>query len=291
MGGYERMISNDNYTVNPKYNLSHPQLRIWYSEKINSMIPHHNIGGIYKIYYDIDVNVMQRTLQQVVKVNDILRICITEEDNIPKQSVRDYHDVTFEFIDFSDYEDAAEQINVWTTKLMTTPFHLQKDPLYRFAIYKNKQEYGIIAVFHHIIIDGWSISLIQKQINEIYTKMVQNQAVFIQYNPYLRFIQRENEYLSSNKVAQDKNFLLEKYKDVSEEWLYNSTVDLIGEREAFYIESQFTETIKDYINKNHISMNVFFITVILIYINRSTGLNDIMIGNPLYNRTNWIEKM
>ena len=48
------------------------------------------------------------------------------------------------------------------------PFSLSVGPLFRFEIYRNSNETVLLSDFHHLIMDGFSLNILFKEIATIY---------------------------------------------------------------------------------------------------------------------------
>lgn len=274
------------------YNLTHSQKRIWYLEKVNLNSPLHNIGGCLKINEIVDIEKLKEAINIVVKKNEGLRLRVTERDGQPVQYISDLKKENVDFLDFSNFDEPLIEHENWSKSIFQKAFQLENSKLYYFAIYKiNERECGILLNIHHIISDGWTISLIEKQICEIYSKLVKNETIYNEKQyPYTDFIQEEKEYLSSDRFYKNKKYWNEKFKSIPEEFLYNTSNNLEGKRETFDIDSDLSEKIKKFIEDNKCSLNIFFIAILLVYINKVTYKKGIVIGTPVFNRTNNSQK-
>lgn len=268
------------------HNLTHPQKRIWYIDKVNLNSQLHNICGCLKINQGTDVDKLTETLNLIIKTNEGLRLRFTEKDGQPVQYVHDFEKENIDFIDFSNDEMPIAENEKWAESLFKRSFELENSQLYYFAIYKiSEKEYGVLLSVHHIIVDGWSISLIEKQVCEIYSKLTKNENIHIEESySYVDFIKDENEYLNSDRFIKNKNFWNEKFKSVPEEFLYKISNSLEGERKSFNIDSNLSNEIKRFVEEKKCSLNTFFISILLIYINKITYKKDLVIGTPVFNR-------
>lgn len=274
------------------YNLTHSQKRIWYIDKVNLNSPLHNIGGCLKISKSINVEKLKETINIVINKNEALRLRFTEKDGQPVQYISDFKEELIDFLDFSNFDQPQIEYEKWSKSIFEKAFKLENSKLYYFGIYKiNEREYGILLNIHHIISDGWSISLIEKQICEIYSKLVKNETICQnEYYSYIDFIKEEKEYLNSDRFAKNKSFWNEKFNSVPEEFLYNTSNSLEGKRESFNIGNDLSKKISRFVEDSKCSLNIFFIAILLIYINKTIYKNDIVIGTPVFNRTNKKQK-
>ena len=269
------------------YNLTHPQKRIWYIDKMNLNSPLHNIGGCLKINEKIDIEKMEESINFIIKSNEGLRLRFTENDGQPVQYIYDFEKENIDFVDFSDYKNPREEQQRWSQKVLKKSFILEDNKLYNFCIYKiSEGEYGVLLNIHHIIADGWSISLIERQICEIYSSVRNEKEIKPQkYYSYINFIDQENKYLSSDRFIKNKEFWKEKFSGVPEDFLYKTFNSLEGKRQSFNVDNDLFKEIKKFIDEKNCSLNTFFISMLLIYINKTTCKRDLSIGIPVFNRS------
>lgn len=268
------------------YNLTHPQKRIWYIEKINASSPLHNIGGCLKIFEAVNIKVIRETINIIIQNNDGLRLSFIEHENEPVQYIKEFENEDIDFLDFSNCENPKNEHEKWSNELFNKEFNLNNSKLYYFAIYKlSEKEYGVLLKIHHIISDGWSIALIQKQLCEVYSKLINNENINKDKNySYVDFIKEEKEYLKSERFIKNKKFWREKFLDVPEEFLYNTSNSLDGIRQCYDIDTVLSSKIKKFTDEKKCSLNTFFISILLIYIYKITLKKDIVIGIPVFNR-------
>lgn len=113
-----------------------------------------NLCGFYPL--DIDIDSIQKILNKLLYENPDLRLYT--EDGITF-NVIEYKYVCFETI------ECKKSINELCQSLVALPFDLSKGPLYNFKIVvNNNKPIYVILLFHHIILDGYSMSLIAKYI-------------------------------------------------------------------------------------------------------------------------------
>ncbi|PFB27750.1 non-ribosomal peptide synthetase [Bacillus cereus] len=275
------------------HQLTHPQRRIWYADKINGSSQLHNIGGCVKINGKIDIKCLEKTINTLIKRNDALRLRFKEIEGEPLQYIEKFNYETIDFLDFSNYEEPKEQHEKWMKSIFGRNFDLD-NKLYYFAIYRmSEKEYGYLIKIHHSICDGWGMTLVVNQISEIYSGLINNDKISLnECHSYLEYITEEQEYLNSNRFLKNKNFWNDRMKDMPEEFLYNSSDSLDGKRVRFHINSDLSKEIQKFIKDKKCSLNTFFIAMLLMYIkkNKSESESDIVIGTPVFNRNSKNQK-
>ncbi|MBZ9636381.1 non-ribosomal peptide synthetase [Clostridium sp. FP1] len=269
------------------YNLTHPQKRIWYIEKIHSNSPLHNIGGCLNIKGEIDFEIFEKAVNIVIEKNPGLRLRFSEISGQPYQYVSEFQEEKIELLDFSTYEDPLMELGKWAEGIYKKTFLLENSSLFCFVMYKvGENKCGLLLSIHHIISDGWSISLMQKQICEVYGNLLKDNNLnsSIEYS-YTDYIEKERIYLESDRFIKNKTFWNEKYSDLPETFLYKSSESLEGKRKSFDIDNNKSTKIKNFLNQHRYSLNTFFISIILIYLNKTMQQEDIVIGTPVFNRS------
>ncbi|WP_160647979.1 non-ribosomal peptide synthetase [Chengkuizengella marina] len=275
------------------YHLTHPQKRVWYIDRLNTGSPIHNIGGILKIFGKIDLQKLERAIRILIEQNDSLRIRFIERNGEPLQYISEYKETdTIDYKDFSSENNSIEHFNSWTKKVFQENFDLINNKLYYFCIYKlTEDEYGFLLKMHHLISDGWTMNLIEAQINEAYTQLMNMESeVNLDTSSYIGFIEKEKKYLTSNRFDKNKNFWNEKFNDISDDLLAHSTNHLEGERRNFRINKETSLKIKKFIQEKGISLNSFFVAMKLIYLHKTKSIDDIVIGIPVLNRSGKTDK-
>lgn len=119
----------------------------------------------------VDVAVLERCLSEIIRRHEGLRTRFTETNGMPRQVVDAPYDVRLDVLDLSG-TPAAERgalSRAAVSKEIARPFDLSADRLARFSLIRlASDEHLLIAVLHHIIADGWSMSLITEELAKLY---------------------------------------------------------------------------------------------------------------------------
>ncbi|CAF4206563.1 unnamed protein product, partial [Rotaria sordida] len=115
--------------------LSFAQQRLWFMEQLLPSIGlYHNVSS-FKLLGNLNVPALREALDALVMRHEILRtIIINENENT----------------------EVAEDINLFIKR----PFNFETEALCRALLLKHSnQEHKLIFVFHHMIMDGWSMDI------------------------------------------------------------------------------------------------------------------------------------
>ena len=277
------------------YDLTNPQKSIWFTEEFYKGTPIENITGTVLIPEKVDFNLLEQAINIFVEKNDSFRLKFIIENKEIKQFVCDYSKFTVEIIDVS----SNEELQKIEQKIASTVFNVLNSFLYVFKIIRFSDGHGgFIINMHHLISDAWSAGFGGSEIIKIYTRLLKKEDITdINYPSYIDYINSEIAYMKSDKFNKDKSFWNLMFDSVPEIAIIPSSDaftrnNLSGNsnRKQFTISKDFISVINKFCKNNKISVFNFFMAVFSIYIGRTSGLNEFVIGSPILNRCNSNEK-
>ena len=268
-----------------KNRLTAGQKNIYMMEKINNTSNLNNIFGIININRDFNIEKINSIINKIVEKNDALRINIVE-DVEPYQIVVEYKYFDVENIKVNFKEEFDENVKEFKSEIIS----IEDEKLYRFKILYDDNKATILVKMHHIISDAWSFSKIAEQ----FIAMYENDDCIIDTSSYIDYSLQYQEYLKSEKYAKDEEFFkkyLEQYNEVvsfkpNEDRIINTN----AKRYCVKLDEKTNNDIIDFCKYNKVSPYVLFLTAIYIYMYRILDKNDIIIGTPVLNRSNFKEK-
>ena len=265
------------------YELTKPQQTIWISEKfINE--PINNIIGSMYFKDDINIDLLIKATNLIVKNNDALRTILTNNNGNIVQYFDDFK--CFEIPVFDLCSKTDKEIQDFCKKFYDAKFNLLNHRLFDFIMIKlPNHEICLIGKFHHIIADAWTLGLIIDNIAINYSNLAYNSNIPLNTGSYLDFINREQKYLNSDTYLKNKEFWLNKlnnYNPISLNTSSNSSY--IASRKMFDLSCETTNNINNFCHENNISAYTLFMAALNIYLYRATMQNDITITTPVLNR-------
>ena len=274
------------------HDLTSPQKSIWLTEQFYKETTIGNITGFLMIEEKTNIDVLKQAINIFVKNNEGMRIKIFEENGIPKQYVSEYKYFNIEEIELN--EDEAEQAKHEYAKI---PFKLIESDLFKFTIVKMPNgNAGFLINIHHIIGDAWTMSITANQVTSIYSKLLDKEEIEETKYSYIDYIKAEEEYKQSEKYLKDKEYwnnvfsTLPDVSKLSTKEINEKKISTAAGRLGFKISKEKTLDINEFCRENKTSPYAFFMAVISIYLSKINRLNEIIIGSPILNRSNFKEK-
>nr|WP_276540155.1 non-ribosomal peptide synthetase [Paenibacillus dendritiformis] len=274
--------------------LTHAQQRIWYTELLYPNTTTCMLSGTITIRGNINLELLEQAIQLVIQQNEAFRIKIMQKNSEPMQYVDPYVHKAIEFLDFSEYDES--HVEEWLNLHNRKPIKLLHSDLYQFVILKiNNEEYRYSFKVHHIISDGISMNLAINQISENYVRLTEGiLSAGDEKKPYTDYIDTEQDYERSERYQKDKAYWLEKFQSLPEITGMKSYNPLVtstaAKRKSLIISSVLYHKLSEFSRQNKVSVFIFFLSAMYIYLHKVSNQNDITIGSVYANRTTKKEK-
>lgn len=263
--------------------LTGPQKNFWHLEQVNQ--DNKNLNIIYtvmKLPHDIDLKLLDKTLNKIREINDSLRIHFSlDKTGELFQYIEKYEYIPSRII-YTDSEDLSTVIENEKSDILSINGKLNE-----LAIIQNNSNCFVLYKSHHILSDGWGMTQVADQIKEIYY-MLENGEDFSNYKKpsYLDFVSREQEYIKSSRYARDIDFWQKAVKDIEPCTIFKNinNFDKTAKRYEKDISKNTCNQITDFCNKHKITEYSFFLAIISIYFYNFYSINNFAIGTPFLNR-------
>ena len=279
---------------NKFYDLTYPQKGIWNLEKMYPNTSIGNLSATLKINKNLDLKIMAQALNYIIKKNDALRMRVTEIDGEAKQYITPYKYQKIDMLDFSN-KDISE-LYKWDTKMTREPFFALNSPLFHTAVLKvTEDSVALYVKFHHLIGDAWTLVEIGNDLMIYYQKIISGEVIDDVMAPsYIDYVEKEQKYLHSERFLKDEAFWLNKFNYLNELTTLKPNKDnrlyLKSKRKTYIIPEKLCKKIREHCALNKTSIFSLYISAMALYFNRTRGVDEIVFGTPVLNRSNLKDK-
>ena len=138
--------------------LSFAQQRLWFLEQLEPNSPLYHIAEVLRLQGDLNVNVLQQSLDAIVAHHEVLRTNFIAQDGDPVQVISEPRSVELKVIDLTGYlpTERSTQVQQLLQNESQRPFDLRSDLMFRACLVElEPQEHILLLVMHHIASDGW----------------------------------------------------------------------------------------------------------------------------------------
>src|SRR5215216_5285939 len=154
------------------YPLSFAQQRLWFLDQLEPGSTLYNIPFAVRLGGRLDAQALERTIAEVVRRHEVLRTTFATRDGQPVQLVSPPGAFRLERLDLTSLPEPERETEAQrlANEEERTPFDLSAGPLLRAKLVKLSEEaHGILFTMHHIVSDGWSMSVLVKEVITLYT--------------------------------------------------------------------------------------------------------------------------
>jgi len=179
------------------------QVALWAWEQFNPESSVYHIPHSFEIPFETTVADVKNALVKLADRQQILKSCIIFEDGKNLLKVENKLNID---IDNVVIENEKEYHKLLEKKFIQR-FNLAAVPLFRATIAQSKSEKSkkLVLIFHHIIIDGWSINIFTSEFLEI-LKSGSDRNLPKLNAQYFDYADNYNKLLNSPKADKLKNF-------------------------------------------------------------------------------------
>jgi len=269
-----------------KLPLSYTQERLWFLNQYEENQTNYNIPALLKLEGELNRELLEKSFQTIIERHEILRTHFVEGVQIVDQEA----DFRLEYSVIANESALQKSIE----HQLTQAFELGSDLLLRATLYElEPKHYRLFVTMHHIISDGWSLSLLVNELIALYKAYLNEESnplkpLDIQYADYALW---QREYLSGevleHKIAYWKDALegietLELPTDYPRP-LHQSYQ---GQTLHFTIDQSLTHSLEAINTRYDVTMFMTLLSAFSLLLHRYSNQNDIAIGSPIANRTN-----
>ncbi|MBF0453054.1 MAG: amino acid adenylation domain-containing protein, partial [Candidatus Magnetomorum sp.] len=271
------------------------QQALWFIDQLAPDITSYNIGMAFNIFSDIDISAIEKTFQLLVDRHESLRTTFHRQDNLTLQRIHHYQKVNFQVLDVSSL--STDEIYQKVIKTFHTPFNLAEGPLFRVHLFSQQPTSNtLLLVFHHIVMDGWSLWMLIDEFKRVYSALCSGTTVSLPEitHTYVDFVDMETEMLASEKGKKLESFWLKQLSgslpvmNLPLDFTRPSVQTYVGSTIPFMFDDTLIKQLKKLSQKKSSSLYMIVLSAFKILLHRYTGQNDIIIGSPVSRRNNQI---
>lgn len=265
------------------YPVSPAQKRMYILDKMERSNTAYNLPIAIEFRRKIDMKQLQNAVNKLIQRHEVLRTCFKFIEGVPVQFIVSKLELKIE-----KYEINSNEYDDITTKFIS-PFDLKKAPLFRCALLKVDKKNDIILIdIHHIISDATSISILIKELYQLYMG-IKLTDLPIQYKD---FAQWQLKAVNSGRYKEQEKFWLDIYKNGEIPVLnmpldFNRTTIQNFEGDKIYtiLENKEYVKLKSEVSNFQSTIFIVIVTALNIALSKYAGQNDIIIGTMITGRS------
>lgn len=271
--------------------LSFAQQRLWFLDQLEPGSPTHNTGAALVLEGRLDLEALQQAVDVVVSRHEALRTTFPERGGRPFQRVHD--DMTV-VIHYEDRQGASlDEIREATWDGVREPFGLDRDALVRVKVFELAPEtHALLLYQHHIVSDGWSMSVLVSELSEAYTALHERRPAVLPDLPvqYADYAVWQREWLTGERLEGELSWWREHLAGAS------PVLDLPldrprtplrsheGASEQVQVDPQVAQALVALCGKRRVTLFMGLMSALAAFLGRVCRTEDVIVGTPVANR-------
>lgn len=157
------------------YRTSPAQDRMWFAHRSDPVSPLYNVFLAARIEGRVDDAALETALSDVVARHEVLRTSFRTIDDELHQLVAAHGNAPLDRKHAAD--TTSDFFDQTIAEAATAPFDLTDGPLMRTVLFSaSASDHVMLVTFHHIVVDGWSLELLCRDITEAYAQRCAGRA-------------------------------------------------------------------------------------------------------------------
>lgn len=276
--------------------LSSAQLRLWFLEQLEpGSSSAYNISRTLGIRGKLNRKALEQSIGEIVRRHECLRTNFATSNGQPHQGIKAHENFSLaieelEEVPISERRGKALEL---ATAMARRKFDLTGEPLYQFKLFcLDPSEHLLQVVMHHMVSDGWSIRLFQRELTALYEACCQGIAsplapLPIQYADYAYW---QQEWLKGEQYQEQLAYwkrvlggslpVLELPTDYPRPRVQTYR----GAREELQLEWELSDKLKQLSQKEGVTLAMTMLAAFKTLLYRHSLQEDIIVGTPLAGR-------
>ncbi len=275
--------------------LSFAQERLWFIDQLEPNSSLYNCPATVRLTGKLNVEAFQRCLSEIVRRHEALRTTFVTLDGKPIQVISPPRPLSLFRLDLSDLpkevrESEAAQLAEAEAE---RPFDLAQGPLLRVSLIRlAEEEHLVLFTMHHIISDGWSVTVLIREVAALYDAFSRGEASPLQELPiqYADFAMWQREWLRGEVLERQLGYWREQLEgappllELPADRPRPAVQTYSGATESIVLPEELVEEIRKLSSQEGVTLFMFMLAAFKVLLSRYTGQNDIVVGTPIAGR-------
>lgn len=274
--------------------LSFAQQRLWFIQQLDPNSVVYNVPSALRLQGQLNITVLQHTLNQLVARHETLRTRFTLNANKqPIQVIDPPLPVALPIVDLSRLADA--QVDKIVSTLARTeaeqPFDWSHPLLRVKLLWVREYHHVLLITVHHIISDRWSIGIFLREMTAFYNAFVQGEAPSLTALPiqYADWTIWQRQILQGEKLEAQVTYWKQQLRDLS---LLNLPIDrrrpavpsYQGDQYPVAFSKPLSDALKSLSARSGTTLFSLILAAFQTLLCRHTQQSDIVVGTDIANR-------
>jgi acyl carrier protein len=274
--------------------LSFAQERLWFLDQLQPGKPFYNIPIAVSLKGRLDVGVIEKVLNEIIERHEVLRTYFKEREGTATQAIVASFILKLSVVDLTHLPDDEREGEArrLAAEEARRPFNLSRLPLLRASLLRlSETEHLILLTLHHIISDGWSMSVLIKEVAALYEAYRRGEQsplpeLAVQYGDYAVW---QREWLQGEVLEQQLAYWREQLSGAAQLELPTDrprppVQSFRGAYEPVLVPQNVAEKLKVLGEAEGVTPFMVLLSIFNLMLSYYTKQDDIVVGTDIANR-------
>ena len=270
------------------------QERFWSFAKLDPTSATFNMPAIVRLSGPLSTDLLERSLRLVMNHHEILRTTFKEHNDVLIQIISNTANISLMVADLAS-TPAAERESHLTELLREEaqrPFDLAHGPLTRARLFRvHEQDHVLIVTLHHIITDGFSQGIFQRELWSAYGALSEGrdpqiEPLEIQYGDFAVW---QKDWVASDEASEHRKYWMDRLSPPLP--IVDFPMDrppafrpAKGALETLALPDTLVQGLKSLCRAEGVTPFMLTLSCFAILLSRYSNQDDLVIGSPVLNR-------
>lgn len=269
--------------------LSYAQERLWFLAQLEGVSATYNIPGAVQVEGSFDGALLQQTLGDMIRRHEILRTTFPVVNGTAVQHIHPTLEIPLRVIDSSEL---TVPLSDWLSHEVQQPFNLATGPLLRVVLVRLKSDTAVLVLtMHHIISDGWSISVFIRELIALYGTYGEDKpalpALPVQYADYAQW---QRQWLQGEVLETQLDYWRQQLADaptlleLPTDHPRPAVQSFNGRTQVITLPQTLSDQVEALSKQHQVTLFMTLLTAFQILLYRYSNQPDIVVGSSIANR-------
>jgi len=271
--------------------LSFSQERLYFINKLEGSVQYH-LPSIFRLQGNLNIAGLEYAIGKLIERHEVLRTVISEFEGQAFQNILPITTYQLKITKPDEEQKSKAKLEKYVYSLVNKPFNLAKDSLIRAELISiDQDDHLLVATLHHLASDGWSNSIIVRELIAFYEEFTL--GISFNYNnlpvQYADYALWQRNYLQGSLLENKLTYWKSKLKGFT---ILELPIDkprpalqsIKGAFKGFYLDQVLTEKLENLSKQLGTTMFMTLISAFKVLLYRHSGQTDIMVGTPVAGR-------
>jgi len=274
---------------------SFSQEQLWVLDQLQPGNPAYNICSAVRLEGILNMPAFEHSLGEIIRRHEALRSIIVEMNGQPIQIVGLPRLLTLSLVDISGLSK-SEQVKGVQARLLQEAqwsFDLSRGPLLRISLLRlGRFDHVMIIVMHHIVSDGWSMSLLVRELVALYDAFMRGnpsrlEELTIQYADYAVW---QRQWLQGEVLDQQMSCWRRRLEGAPDVLSFptdrprSQRRSYAGAHATMTLSSSLTRALNQLCRAEGVTLFMALLAGFVVVLSRYSGQDDLCVGTPIANR-------